>query len=318
MQFTVRSLGGKLVAFATLTLLLCMVLFALLSWGLLRFYAEQAAKSDAQAHLALLKRAYQAHTTSFVHNMDMVAGDPNVVRLVAQPSTPAIHDQLHDVLTPPFLRHRLTTLLLVAQDHHLLAQIGDDDSGATQVVALVDRALQKGMMVAVRQIALSDASQRSNDARWVLSVVLPLHTDQLKARYVLLASETVDDYFAQDLLQSTNTHVILCLAEHIEGEAGSAIKSRISAQHMPDNAICTGSAAPFIVNVGQRYLMLASTVDAPYQTSDSPSLAVVAVEPLFGIDARNPRMLFIILGMGLFIFALGVSIYTLCAWRQVA
>src|SRR5947209_6061417 len=58
MRFTVRSLGGKLIISAALTLLLCMVLFAATSSYLLKIFYEHQATTDARAHLASIKESY--------------------------------------------------------------------------------------------------------------------------------------------------------------------------------------------------------------------------------------------------------------------
>ena len=60
MRFTVRSLGGKLVVSAALTLLLCLLCFSAASWFLLKIFYEHEAKSDAAIHLALY--SLTAHT----------------------------------------------------------------------------------------------------------------------------------------------------------------------------------------------------------------------------------------------------------------
>lgn len=60
MRFTVRSLGGKLVISAALTLLLCMLLFSAGSWLSLNFYYEHTAITVATRHLASLERIYKA------------------------------------------------------------------------------------------------------------------------------------------------------------------------------------------------------------------------------------------------------------------
>lgn len=52
---TIRSLGAKLIIAAMLTFLLCMLLFAILSWGILQLYAEYQAKRDAQTHLSSIQ-----------------------------------------------------------------------------------------------------------------------------------------------------------------------------------------------------------------------------------------------------------------------
>src|SRR5260370_8918390 len=55
MRFTVRSLGGKLIAGAALTLLLCLLCFSASSWYLLKIFYKHEAKKDAPPHLALMR-----------------------------------------------------------------------------------------------------------------------------------------------------------------------------------------------------------------------------------------------------------------------
>src|SRR5438876_11905989 len=59
MRFTVRSLGGKLVISAALMLLLCMLLFSITSWFVLKSFYELEARRDAGIHLKSINIAYQ-------------------------------------------------------------------------------------------------------------------------------------------------------------------------------------------------------------------------------------------------------------------
>ncbi|HYX50995.1 MAG TPA: hypothetical protein VE843_14710, partial [Ktedonobacteraceae bacterium] len=54
MRFTVRSLWGKLVISAALMLLLCMLLFSITSWFVLKSFYEHQARSDARIHLVII------------------------------------------------------------------------------------------------------------------------------------------------------------------------------------------------------------------------------------------------------------------------
>jgi signal transduction histidine kinase len=54
MRFTVRSLGGKLVISAALMLLLCILLFSVISWYVLKSFYEHEAISDAHTERAIL------------------------------------------------------------------------------------------------------------------------------------------------------------------------------------------------------------------------------------------------------------------------
>src|SRR5437588_8688668 len=73
MRFKVRSLGGKLIIVAALTLLLCMLIFSALSWGLLKYLSEHEARSDATIHLSYLKNSYQSASSALMQNLNQVA-----------------------------------------------------------------------------------------------------------------------------------------------------------------------------------------------------------------------------------------------------
>ncbi|MGZ3621609.1 MAG: ATP-binding protein [Ktedonobacteraceae bacterium] len=84
MRFTVRSLGGKLVISAALMLLLCMLLFSVTSWYVLKSFYEHEAAIDARSHLASIESAYktkEAFVTaqdindSFAFKLSLAASD---------------------------------------------------------------------------------------------------------------------------------------------------------------------------------------------------------------------------------------------------
>src|SRR5216684_8766172 len=87
MRFKVRSLGGKLIFVAALTLLLCMILFSALSLGLLKYLSERDARSDAATHLSFINRAYQAQTATLIHNLEQVAANNDVNFTASTPPT---------------------------------------------------------------------------------------------------------------------------------------------------------------------------------------------------------------------------------------
>src|SRR5947209_429001 len=112
MRFKVRSLGGKLISVAALTLLLCMVLFAGLSWGLLRYLSEHEARSDATTHLSLLKKIYLAHTATLLQDLEQVAESADITSTVNKVATPATRKHLKDVLEPFTLRYHVFLVTL--------------------------------------------------------------------------------------------------------------------------------------------------------------------------------------------------------------
>ncbi|HAT47122.1 MAG TPA: hypothetical protein DCS90_18635, partial [Ktedonobacter sp.] len=87
MKFKVRSLGGKLIIVAALTLLLCMMIFSVLSWGFLKYLSEHEARSDATKHLSFLKNAYQSTSDTLVRELTQVAKKSVVSSAVSHPTT---------------------------------------------------------------------------------------------------------------------------------------------------------------------------------------------------------------------------------------
>src|SRR5438270_3648631 len=105
MRFKVRSLGGKLIFITALTLLLCMILFSALSWGLLKFLSEREARSDATTHLASIKKSYQSQTTRLMLDLQQMAENTDITSTVSQPSTPSTGTLLREALFPFFMQH---------------------------------------------------------------------------------------------------------------------------------------------------------------------------------------------------------------------
>ncbi len=93
MAFTVRSLGGKLIVVATFILLLCMLLFALLSWLLLTFYSEHEARNAAQSHLFQAQQAYQAYTTTLRDELRRSSADTALINAMATSQSSASQTQ---------------------------------------------------------------------------------------------------------------------------------------------------------------------------------------------------------------------------------
>src|SRR5436309_11161362 len=93
MQITIRSLGAKLIIAATLTFLLCMLLFTILSWGILRLYTGYQAKKDAQTHLSLIKQAYQSHQRMLIQDLERITHNTDVTRTLSQPAAVQTSDE---------------------------------------------------------------------------------------------------------------------------------------------------------------------------------------------------------------------------------
>ena len=127
MRFKVRSLGGKLIIVAALTLLLCMIFFSALSWGLLKYLSEHEARSDATLHLSYLKKAYQAESVTLIQDLNQVARSSDLISTLSQPTSVQSKQHLEDVLArvPAHYHVFLVTLDVVAKDHHIVGQLED-------------------------------------------------------------------------------------------------------------------------------------------------------------------------------------------------
>src|SRR6266851_4993141 len=188
MRFTVRSLGGKLIISAALTLLLCMLLFSTTSWLLLRFFYEHEARSGATTHLLAIKKN---------------------------------------------------------ADH-------------TQITA--------------------------------------------KPNYNNLAA---------DLVRNTDSNVVLCKSGRI---VGTAVHGIAALNYISEQALCTPGAIN-IIGGAEDYLTMSVLVKAQGQLKSSPSLLVVDIEPLYNIPVHVGKAILILLFLGTFIIALGVTAYALIARR---
>src|ERR1700730_14759642 len=99
MRFTVRSLGGKLMVSAALTLVLCLLCFSAASWYLLKIFYEHEAKHDASIHLAPMRRAYQTQTALLTSELAATASSQTLVMALTQPSTASSDAQIISIFT---------------------------------------------------------------------------------------------------------------------------------------------------------------------------------------------------------------------------
>src|SRR5438552_9141909 len=113
MRFTVRSLGGKLIISAALTLLLRLLLFSAGSWLSLKFYYEYAAKNVAPGHLTYLRKTYLDRVSSLKTAQDI---DDRFASELAQSASNKLHiDELNVALC--VTRHIRGTTMHSITDH---------------------------------------------------------------------------------------------------------------------------------------------------------------------------------------------------------
>src|SRR5581483_2077063 len=309
MRFLARSLGGKLIVVAAFTLLFCMLIFIGISWNLFKFYSEHQARSDAQTHLFSLKQAYQAHTTMVANELAQLAHQQEVISAF---SIPSLQNRLRNPLISLSVRDHLATLDIISSNHQILAQAEETTFTANALppdtALLVDQALQGQAASLLQRITLPDTNQLAVDNQWVISVAVPILSTTGIPLGALVGSQPIDSYFAQILMQQTPAPIVLCLSGHIQGAAGIAISALVGNQAISEQNLCA-PGSPNIVYATQHYLTQADQARTREQLSTSPTLVIIAVEPLYSLTSHSEQLLLIITGLGLVIFALGILIY---------
>src|SRR6266568_3090587 len=310
MRFKVRSLGGKLIAVAAITLLLCMVLFAGLSWGILHYLSEHEARSDASSHLSLLKKIYLTRTATLIRDLQHMAKSQDITSAIPPTpthTTPTASSHLHDVLEQFRGSYHVFLVALDVFDHdRLLDQIEDSDNPGSNIAntpmtpMLIKAALQGKSVSALQTVFTPQGS------RWVLSITVPVFDQRQRhvPTAVLLAEQPINDDFAQSLVQKTGFNAILCQNKQVVGSS-----LRDLDEFLTNNTLCVPNVMSRIDGT-QQFITFAQSVSAQNQLAGSPSLVIVNVEPLYSISMRSDRMSQILLAVGAFVFALGMIAYT--------
>src|SRR5439155_2716213 len=129
---------------------------------------------------------------------------------------------------------------------------------------------------ALQQISLASSSG------WVLSVAVPI-LDRTKHTPigVVKAEESLDDDFAQTLVQKTGVDVIVCQGKQV---LGTTMRTYSINQFFAQDNLCTPNVLNRI-DGAQHYLTLASSVQAINQWPQSPSVVLVDIEPLYSLNA---------------------------------
>lgn len=314
MPITIRSLGGKLIIAATLTFLLCMLLFIILSWSILQLYTKNQAKRDIQTHLALIKQAYQNHQSILIQDLNKITQNMYINQTLSQSSTGKVNDEyLHGLLVAFSTSNHLSTLDIVSADHTLIAQgeaMGSGSSVSSAEGDLIDQTLRGKAVSLFQKMTLSAGVTGLQSQQWVLEIAVPINrATTVDAQEVLLAKQPIDGYFAEALTQQSGVKVVLCLAGQMLGTTETAVAQLIAKHAILEQQLCKVGNTTF-VNGLQHYLIQANQMSSQHQIVDSPMLVIATMESLDDFGAHGPQFLLILIGMGLFVFALGIIIYT--------
>ncbi len=310
MQFPMRSLGGKLTISAALVLLLSLLLFMVTAWGLLTFYAEREAKNNAQLHLARAKKAYSAHNASLIQALQTIADDSVVISSIKQPG-PTVQNRLKEISSSAQYHFSLSALDIVSPNHSILAQVENDKNNQIPVnaIALVDQAAQ-GKIATSLQTEMFSLSPTQNSS-WMLRAALPILQGNNIPAGVLLATQPIDDTLAQAVVAHSNANILLCLAGQVQGIGETTLNSLARAQISSSNtanSVCQ-TQSHNISDGTQRYIALGSLIPTEYQIAASSQLLMIAIEPPSTITLYSQRVLLLLLGVGIFTFALGIFLY---------
>ncbi len=314
MQITIRSLGGKLIIAATLTFLLCMLLFTILSWGVLRFYTEYQAKRDAQTHLALIKQAYQNHQHMLVQDLGRVTHNTDVTRALSQPTAvQASNEYLRGLLVALSTSDHFSTLDIVSANHTIIAQgeaTGSRSPFSSAEGQLMDQTLRGQTVSLLQQMTLPAIGPSLQSQQWVLEIAVPIgRISTIGSQEVLLATQPMDRDFAEALTQQSGVNVVICLAGQMLGTTETMIEQLAAKHSISEQQFCRVGNTTF-VDGSQHYFAQTNQISIQQQLAGSPTLVVATVEPLDNFSAHGPQFMLILIGMGLFVFALGIIIYT--------
>ncbi|HZU67177.1 MAG TPA: ATP-binding protein [Ktedonobacteraceae bacterium] len=292
MRFTVRSLGGKLIISAALTLLLCMALFAVTSWYLLKTFYEHQANSDARAHLASIETSYHTRSSQIIENLSAYANASDYSANNLQSIFLKFGNSLSDLA---FVSNK-SAVVDVQQDHLLKSAL--PGTGA------VRQALQGKPATALQSIPANDCGAAARSC-WFIEYAVPVHSKGEEQNGVLVGIQFISDEFANDLVPDTSWNVVLCESQQV---VGTNIHGILLNNDAAKGRLCQPDTVAIIATT-QHYLTFSGEAHTADQIPGSPSIAVVDVEPLYNISANPEKALEILLGTGVFYISLGVVVY---------
>ncbi len=279
------ALGSKLLLVAASTLLLCMLLFVLLSWTILKLNSESQAHKDARAHLSQLDQAYHTYTQSVQHELAQVAHNGSIDETT-----------LKNVLLTLSAHYHIDALDIVSADSRILAY------GEPQPSIALSH--ENRVLLDQRQAAfLFQPTSQGGD----LLFAQPLSADPNGT--TLLARLPVDDAFAQTLTHHVGADVVLCSTHSLLGTTEVETRNLVQTSRIPAQQLCqTGEAS--IIDASPAFLVQSQKVRAPGQLGSSPLLTVATIEPLYNFSLSNIHPLLLSIGVGFFILAIGIILST--------
>lgn len=290
-RFTERSLGGKLVLSAGLMLVLCLLLFTVLSWWLVRAFYERSAVSNAHAHLASFSQVYTAESEARLRNLTTEAASAEVANVLKQRA--GAQTKLTDSFALELVQEHLSALVLLDAQQNPLTQVGEGlPDGVQRLVSTLASGQEGSLLVEHENV-------------WMLALGVPVSAAGGRVTGLLLATQALDNSFAADLAQDGELDVLLCQGSQVLGSSESAISAKLATS---TTNLCAAQSMHLTAD-GQDYLTLPGTVSTAHQLAGTVGLTIVDVEALYNLSEHSERVWQILLGTGIFVCALGVTLY---------
>ncbi len=308
MRFTVRSLGGKLIVGAALTLLLCLLCFSAASWYVLKIFYEHEAKNDATTHLALVQRAFHTQTELLTSELSSLTNNKTLVLALTQSSPTSFNEQINNafalMLTPPY-RFSGIAYISKSESDTLIEPLGNIN--ADQGVM----SLAEASLLGKTATFIMPSPGAKTNTTWDIGFSVPVsHNGTIVG--ALVGLQPIDYNFALELLgasRNSGLDVVLCEAQQI---GGATLHNTSLDRLLISDGICQPDTTNMI-DAGQHYLTKSTMVRSTGALVNSPGLVIVDIEPLYSLSAHSERAIEILIFMGVFMITLGVIIYTLIA-----
>lgn len=293
MRLTVWSLGEKFIIAATITLLLCVLLFSVAAVSLLKYHLEREAKSDAFLHLQTTGQAYIAESKALVQALTLASHDNNVLTFAGNGTAIT---QAISILSKLQAQSNFSSLAIYSSHRQVrIPQLGDITVAAP--TPLLNQALSGQATTMLLQTTVDE------NTTWVLSVAAPLSGKNGNVVGALVGEKPLHEVF-KDLpqLREQGQELAFCAGGAIQD---TSMKEMRHAPSIAESVFCTPGSTKFTINA-QIYLSQADTVAASKQLSGTPSLVIVDVEPLYNINEYLGRNLPALLAMAAFTFVLAI------------
>ncbi|MGH2508875.1 MAG: histidine kinase dimerization/phospho-acceptor domain-containing protein, partial [Ktedonobacteraceae bacterium] len=242
--------------------------------------------------MSSLSQIYLAQSVQHLQSLTALAASGDVSSVLRHEAS--THNNLTTLLIHDLVDKRLASLALMNADRSTLVQVGES------VPSTGGELWHAGLLGHEGSELVQQGSV------WDLALEVPVQAATGQVMGVLLAVQHLDAYFASDLAVNGGLRVALCQNQQLLGSSDDAMTHTLLSA---GTAFCLPGTDQMREGE-QNYLTLCATVKAAAQLPDSPQLELIDVEPLYDFNAHSERVWQILLGIGIFVIALGVTVST--------